>query len=147
MKIKQLFLSFLTQEKEMRDDFKSFITKVYNFTQNNMNLCGKILGGYPALTILAMFGLNVGMTLETLETSLKKYVSDTITDIIVLSKNDLESQLYKLVQKSIDNSIDIRGHRHINLVNFDVENINDSKQVIEADKKSISACDIFVVIS
>ena len=41
----------------MRDDFKSVITKVYNFTQNNMNLCGKILGGYPALTILAMFGI------------------------------------------------------------------------------------------
>lgn len=57
MNIKQLFLAFLAQEKEMRDDFKSFITKVYNFTQNNMNLCGKILGGYPALTILAMFGI------------------------------------------------------------------------------------------
>jgi ABC-type bacteriocin/lantibiotic exporter with double-glycine peptidase domain len=57
MNIKQLFLGFLAQEKEMRDDFKSVITKVYNFTQNNMNLCGKILGGYPALIILAMFGI------------------------------------------------------------------------------------------
>lgn len=57
MNIKQLFLGFLAQEKEMRDDFKSVITKVYDFTQNNMNLCGKILGGYPALTILAIFGI------------------------------------------------------------------------------------------